>query len=471
MKKIQLRGLPEHSRAGGIGANLGNIAIIIPLTKLLKQHIPDAELLTAYQLPQDFCEIYGIKPLPRPKGSGVGGSDIRYGINLFFTATSNYIRASLWGFFKKLFQADLKFLLNSEKLKRDSETDVVLDLNGDTFPADVCRARTIIHTLNMKTFTKLGIPVVEFASSPGPFDTWFRRFISKRFYNSLTAILNREPNSTKLLKKLGIKKVPIVNTACPAWCLEPVSDEKSKELLRKEGINIEKRPLIGVTLAGYNLSELRSQRIWGKPKSFEELKIFVPTLKYLLDELTATVVLIPHDYRQNPYTHPGDYISGPDHEILLHLYEMVDGDKYNGRIKLINGIYSVSEAKGIIGQFDMHISGRLHAAVAAMSQHVPTVLIAYGHKHRGFASLVGQEGYVYGGDDFDELKEKIKQAWQNREEIRKTLKKKMGKVRELVNLNFEIVRDIVSLGKAERERIPTEMSTRWIKKGEQLLED
>ena len=246
MKKIQLRGLSEHVRAGGFLANLGNDAIIIPLAALLKQHSPDAEFFTAYQLPQEFCDTYGIKSIPRPKFSRPGGSNILYGMHLLLSSSSNYIRASVWRLFSRLFRLDLKTLLKSKELKRASETNLVLDLNGDTFPADVGRVRPMIHTLNMKTFRKLGVPVVEFVSSPGPFDTWFRRFISRRFYNSMTAILNREPHSSELLKELGIKGIPIVNTACPAWCLEPVSPERSEKLLDKEGVDITKRPLVGV---------------------------------------------------------------------------------------------------------------------------------------------------------------------------------------------------------------------------------
>ena len=115
-----------------------------------------------------------------------------------------------------------------------------------------------------------------------------------------------------------------------------------------------------------------------------------PFDSHLLDDLNANVFLLPHVYRRNPYTTGGEHINGPDYDILLHLFKMVDGDKYQGRFKLIEGKYTSSEAKGIIGQCDMYISGRLHAGVAAASQIVPIVFLAYGHKHRGFARLLHQ---------------------------------------------------------------------------------
>jgi colanic acid/amylovoran biosynthesis protein len=200
------------------------------------------------------------------------------------------------------------------------------------------------------------------------------------------------------------------------------------------------------------------------PKNFNDLSLFVPMIKYLLDDLNASVFLLPHVYRVNPYTSIGEHINGPDHDILLHLYRMADGDKYNGRLRLIEGKYTSSEAKGVIGQCDMYISGRVHAGVAALSQAIPTILLAYGHKHRGFASLVHQEKYVFEGTDSRELKLIVEDAWENREEITKVLKERMARIEELVNLNFEIVKEIVDLNEEERDHIPKEICAAWVRR-------
>jgi hypothetical protein len=92
--------------------------------------------------------------------------------------------------------------------------------------------------------------------------------------------------------------------------------------------------------------------------------------------------------------------------------------------------------------------------------------LAYGHKHRGFARLVHQEKYVFEGTDPGELKSIVDDAWKNREEITKVLKERMIRVRELVNLNFQIVKEIVDLNKEERNHIAKEISDAWVKRGE-----
>jgi len=146
---------------------------------------------------------------------------------------------------------------------------------------------------------------------------------------------------------------------------------------------------------------------------------------------------------------------------------MVNGNKYNGRLKLIEGKYTSSEAKSVIGQCDMYISGRLHAGVAALSQAIPTALLGYGHKHRGFTRLLHQEKYVFEGTDPEELKLIVENYWENREEITKVLEDRMVRIRELVNLNFEIVREIVNLNESDRDNIPKEISDAWVSRGEQ----
>ncbi|MCK5345520.1 MAG: hypothetical protein KAR20_19055, partial [Candidatus Heimdallarchaeota archaeon] len=96
---------------------------------------------------------------------------------------------------------------------------------------------------------------------------------------------------------------------------------------------------------------------------------------------------------------------------------------------------------------------------------IPTVFLAYGHKHRGFATLLQQEKYVFEGRNPENLKLMVEVAWKNREEITRILKDRMVRVKELVNLNFEIVKKIVDLNKSERNHIPKKVSDSWVKKG------
>lgn len=453
MKKILIIGLLEEAKS-----QLGNVAVFTSIVKMLKCYVSDVEISTTIQVTDKFRETYAPvnvicnRVLPRYDS-----------IRELFVLTFNLLRVYLWRFCKNFLHLNINILIKGKELKRFIDSDIVLDFNGDIFPSDIRNpARLLTHVIDVLTIKQLGVPIVEFASSPGPFNNWFTRLVSKIVFNRVNIILNRDPISSELLKQLGIKRTPIINTACPAFLLESSSLEKVKKTFLREGIDMNVRPLIGITLAGYNLF---SQRTWGKPKNFNDLSFFVPMLKYLLDDLNANVFLLPHVYRVNPYTYTHELINGPDYDICFHLFELVNGHKYKGRLKLIEGKYTASEAKGLIGQCDMYISGRLHAGVAALSQAVPTILISYGYKHKGFARLLNQEKYVYEDKDSNELKFLIRDAWRNRGQIKKTLEDRIISVKELVNLNFVIVRDIINLDKRKRNCIPKHVVDKWVKMG------
>jgi len=460
MKTIYLIGLTGEGKLGHYEHQLGNAAILIPMLKLFREHIPEAQIFTTIQLTDEFCEKYGVKRLAPPNKYLP-----RFNNALRLPNTFIYLlRISLWKFLKHFLHLDIPILIKGNYLERYANADLVLDFNGDIFPSDTRRVRVLVHALELLCIAQLGIPMIEFVSSPGPFNSWFTRIISKLVFNQFTIFLNREPLSSALLEQIGLKQVPIVNTACPAFLLETIEKEQAQKLLSQESVDVDTKPLIGITLCGYNLNSLRT---WSKPEHFEDLVIYIPMLQYFLDDLHAHVFLLPHVYRTNPYTYSRELINGPDYDILLNLYNLLDGDKYSSQLKLIKGKYSPSEAKGMIGQCDLFISGRLHAGVAALSQGVPTIFLAYGHKHRGFASLLHHEKYVHEGKDPDQLLYLVKDAWENRQKISYTLHQRMVRVEELVNLNFEIIEEILDMNQTGDFRLPEERVKIWMMKGVQ----
>jgi len=465
MTRILIIGFTGGGDVGQYETQLGNVAISIPMMKLLKDYIPNAEISTTIQFTDSFCKSYGINRIPNPK------KFLPYFNSLLWLmiAIIDLFRASLWRLFKNFLHINLQILIKGNKLERFAKSDIVLDFNGDVFPTNVSLRSCIpvlIHIAELMSIRELGIPIIEFASSPGPFDNWLRRDLSKIMFNNISIFTNREPISSELLKQIGIRK-PIVNTACPACLLEPASKERVKEILAKENVNLDDRPLIGITICARNLILRHTQRLH---KNFDSLSLFVPMLKYLLDELNANVILVPHVYDINPQTNTPTYTydlaNGTDYEISKKLFKIINGNRYGGKLSIIEGKYSAPEVKAIIGQCDLYISGRLHAGIAALSQGIPTVLLAYGHKHYGIARLFRQESMVYAEGDAEELKSLIKYAWSNKTEITEVLRERLPRVKKLAHLNFEIVKEIIDLKKEQRSCIPKEIYETWIKRSE-----
>jgi polysaccharide pyruvyl transferase WcaK-like protein len=63
--------------------------------------------------------------------------------------------------------------------------------------------------------------------------------------------------------------------------------------------------------------------------------------------------------------------------------------KYPGRILYCDDRLDHRQTKSLIGQCDLFIGARMHACVAAVSQCVPTVALAYSQKFKGVMDLVG----------------------------------------------------------------------------------
>lgn len=67
----------------------------------------------------------------------------------------------------------------------------------------------------------------------------------------------------------------------------------------------------------------------------------------------------------------------------------MSGDKYPGRIAVVRGDYDQAEIKYVIGLCDFFIGSRMHACIAALSQKIPAVGLAYSDKFAGVFDSVG----------------------------------------------------------------------------------
>ena len=97
----------------------------------------------------------------------------------------------------------------------------------------------------------------------------------------------------------------------------------------------------------------------------------------------------------------------------------------------------------------MFVSGRVHAAVAALSQSIPTVIIDYGHepkahKLKGFAEVANALDYVANPDQTDDIFHKMNRCWNERDVYRSNLFSHIPKVKELAKQHFDLLKPLIS---------------------------
>jgi colanic acid/amylovoran biosynthesis protein len=293
--------------------------------------------------------------------------------------------------------------------------DAIIDLSGDSFSngqggSSIRIDSTILFGMSLKK------PIVIYSQSIGPFRWALTAFLARYCLNKANLIIVREEITKNYLEELGVKP-PIYLTADCAFVLDTAPDERVEEILSEEQVDITKRPLIGI-----------SANLMLDDKENNYANSMTQLINYVIKKLNAHVVLVPH---------------ADDRVIGEKIYKLV---RNNENINLIKGEYSPEELKGIIRRCDIFIGGRMHANIAAISSYVPTVATAWSQKYYGIMRTVGQEKYVcdFKTMNFEELKSKVDDLWDNKEKIREELRVKVEDQKRLAWYNGELVRDLLN---------------------------
>lgn len=184
------------------------------------------------------------------------------------------------------------------------------------------------------------------------------------------------------------------------------------------------------------------------PRRNEEFVQFAQSIEYIVNVLKGRVVLMSH---QNGFKLSPDFelINGRDYPIVKQLQKVVEirGRTDMSHVLCIDRPYNPWQTKGIIKNFDMFVSGRVHGFVAAVSQYVPTVLITRGfgpesHRNIGFARSVGLEDFIANPKSVDDMIKKIDKCWNNLDDLRRGLKSRIFQVQETARAGFDILKTI-----------------------------
>lgn len=443
--------------------NKGSAAVASTTIKALKQCIPDAQFTSFIQFSEEFAEEHDVRVIRNNKLFSTKNLSLR----TIVKSSLNVTRCALWALLHKRFPRFAKALVSSRKLKEYADADVIIDISMTVYTPIFGIVSLIEHSMDILLGVFLKKPVIIWAQSLGPFRSRLTSRLARFVLNRVALITVREEISRSHLRELGVSVPAIHVTADSAFLLEPAAEERAKEILSKAGVNGSDRPIIGVTIGWSNrisetnttwylrpiksifqtssiilpesvfefarrqINHFRGRDISGYPKVREVAQI----VDYLVEELDATVVLVPHDY--NP---------GADDRILLG--EILQRANQRNRVRLLTGDYSAPEIKAVIGQCDLFIGGKMHSNIAATSMCVPTVAIQYSHKFYGIMRLLGQEKYVCDKLIAEEVKSKVDQAWSDRERIRAELEANIGIVKEQALYNAKLVADLLNSDRA-----------------------
>ena len=151
----------------------------------------------------------------------------------------------------------------------------------------------------------------------------------------------------------------------------------------------------------------------------------------VIDEYNLSVLLIPHVIPLDGNNSNNDYV---------YMKKIIDSlPEYREKLKIMDAGLNSVETKYVIGQCSYYIGARTHSTIAALSNKVPTVSIAYSTKAKGLnRDLFGERPVVIDLENLNSksLLESLNYLIQNQSDLRNILEEKIpelcGKIHSIV---------------------------------------
>jgi len=411
--------------------NIGNFYIMEPFIRELYKVFPDAQVRTTFQLSERFCSEEKVEVVPMDCYYGFVPEDLE-------TAEKEYSIAKEYALSGQL--SDTTPFI-TEVMKADLVIDFSGDIWGDN--ADFLgENRLLVGLIKDRVAQLLGKKTVMLAGSPGPFENSKHLSFAKEVFAAFDLVTNREALSRNVLQDNNFDLSNLHDLSCPAFLFEP---HKDFNITSVDSAFTTDKPVVGVILCGWNF--LRGPfDLWPRPDSDYDF-IVEPLIDFMRQNPEVTLCLMSHSNGFIPGKEPFELIHGRDYPVTKQLEKILREKGLGGRIITLNDVYDAWTTKAIISNFDMLVSGRVHAAVAGMSQLVPTVIIDYGHepkahKLKGFANEAGMLRMVAEPDVSQDILNKMNDCWQNRTTVKEELSINIPKVQEKARKNFQLLKTL-----------------------------
>ncbi len=329
------------------------------------------------------------------------------------------------------------FLASRNKyLKAIFDADLAVDITGGDSFSDIYGLYRFMYILLPKLLIiRFRKKLVMLPQTYGPFNGRLSRTLSRYVLRRASIVHSRDRAGTECVRAL-LGPRPSANgekirfTPDVAFVLDPV-EPAAEQSAFVQNVRAKSTTLVGLNVSGLLFNSAASQSRFG-------LKCPYPSsvgsiVGRLLEKPDVTVLLVPHVF---PYR--GDD-SESDVKACTAVYDST-GAAQRARLVNLRDKYSHNEAKHIIGQCDFFIGSRMHSCIAAMSQGVPTVGVAYSQKFHGVFETVDMSGCVADARSLDEreLAEKVDSLFLERARISKDLQNRIPRLKQDI---FDIFKD------------------------------
>jgi len=366
--------------------NLGVSALAESSIKIILNRWPGAEIIligSGYEPQQIHLRLMGrefvIRTIP-----------IRFCKNVFLPY--HFLWFTTYGLLLRLLpksRAKDMLLSRNPYVRTLYETDLTVDITGgDSFSDLYGMRRFLLDFLCKWLVIAFRKKLVLLPQTYGPYKRWLTRALAKYILNHATTVYSRDRSSVEFVKDMletqdsedKIKFLPDV-----AFVLD-AHRPNGAEIRSIEEIRAENTVVVGLNISGLLFHGGYTQdNMFGLRTDYQQLihEIIDLLLKY--DKVV--VLLIPHVFPPRGLEVESDPIA------CSRVYKLISR-KYVNRIVQVDSVYNHNEIKHIIGLCDFFIGSRMHACIAALSQGIPTIGLAYSKKFAGVFETVDAEQFV-----------------------------------------------------------------------------
>lgn len=264
--------------------------------------------------------------------------------------------------------------------------DLFCDITGGDSFSDIYGMGRLFRGFLLKRLCQMtGKPFVLLPQTYGPFKSRPARWMARSVLSRASAIYSRDQEGLEQIQQLmGSRKMKAVPQLCPdvAFVLEPREPAYGGDLLKIKNLKlrIQNCRFIGLNISGllYNGGYTQKNQ-FGLASDYRSLVKDI--VSFFARQPDHYVLLVPHVIPENMPVEN-------DLDACKAVWELLAED-VKEKVFVVDGHYDQNEIKFIIGQCDFFLGARMHATIAALSQGIPAVGMAYSKKFSGVFETVG----------------------------------------------------------------------------------
>jgi len=264
----------------------------------------------------------------------------------------------------------------------------VMDITGGDSFSDIYGLKRLLFSCLEKFFILLtGTDLILLPQTYGPFKRRLSRILARAVLSRAAAIYSRDQEGLEQIRKLmGNHKMRATPQLCPdvAFILDAIRPDNT-QVQQIDKFKAEGHKLIGLNISGllYNGGYTRNN-MFGLTCDYQALVKNI--VSYFAKFQNHHVLLVPHVIPQNMPVEN-------DFDACRAIWSMLSKD-IQEKVLVLDGDYDQNQVKYLIGLCDFFMGARMHATIAALSQCVPAVGMAYSKKFAGVFQTAGVEDCV-----------------------------------------------------------------------------